>query len=330
MRQEKSLPDPPKTLKSIRDGFDAITKHVGLILFPILLDLFIWFAPHLRVKQRIERFLAGFSSLSTLENPELNEVLQTNQEVWGIIAERLNLVAALRSYPVGIFSLLGSIFPLKTPIGSPLFVEIRSAGAALLIVIGLLLIGMVLGTLYYTVVKQAALYDEVRLREAVSQWPWLIVHTLILGLIWFVLFMAISFLGGCIIVASALINITIAQGAIFLLSVAYLWMLFPLFFSPHGIFVEKKNAWRSVYDSIRMTNLSFLQTGFFIVLAMLITQGLNIVWQVPPENSWLMLVGIAGHAFVSTAVLAASFVYYQDMSRWIRELRAWSEAEIST
>jgi len=330
MRQEKSLPDPPKTLKSIRDGFDAITQHVGLILFPVLLDIFIWFAPHLRVKQRIDRFMAEFASLSTLDNPELNEILQTNQDVWGIIAERLNLLAALRSYPVGIFSLLSSIFPVQTPFGSPLFVEIRSAGAALLIVCGLLVVGLVLGALYYTVVKQAALHDEVRLREAVSQWPWLTVHTLILGLIWLMLFMAVSFLGGCIIVASALINMSIAQGAIFLLSVAYLWMLFPLFFSPHGIFVEKKNAWRSVYDSIRMTNLSFLQTGFFIVLAMMITQGLNIVWQVPPENSWLMLVSIAGHAFVSTGMLAASFVYYQDMSRWIGELRAWSEAEISS
>jgi hypothetical protein len=30
-----------------------------------------------------------------------------------------------------------------------------------------------------------------------------------------------------------------------------------------------------------------------------------------------MLVGIAGHAFVSTALLAASFIYYRDINAWL-------------
>lgn len=322
------MPEPPKTLKSIRAGFDAITKHIALILFPLALDVIIWFGPHLRIKKRIEDFMAGFGSLSTLENPELNEILQTNQEVWGVIAERLNLVAALRSYPVGIFSLLSSIFPIQTPFGEPPFVEIHSGVKALFLVVGFLLIGLFLGALYYVAVKQAALYDEVRWRDALSQWPWLMKHTVVLGLIWLALFMAVSLLGGCFTIASALISTPVAQGVLFLVSVVYLWLIFPLFFSPHGIFVERKSAWRSVYDSVRMTNLSFLQTGFFIILALLITQGLNIVWQVPPEDSWLMLLSITGHAFVSTGVLAASFVYYQEMSRWVKEVRAWSETDL--
>jgi hypothetical protein len=31
----------------------------------------------------------------------------------------------------------------------------------------------------------------------------------------------------------------------------------------------------------------------------------------------MMLVGIAGHAFVTTALLAASFIYYRDMNAWL-------------
>jgi hypothetical protein len=30
-----------------------------------------------------------------------------------------------------------------------------------------------------------------------------------------------------------------------------------------------------------------------------------------------MLVGIFGHAFVTTALLAASFIYYRDMNAWL-------------
>lgn len=74
-------------------------------------------------------------------------------------------------------------------------------------------------------------------------------------------------------------------------------------------------------QSIRLTNMTFFKTGLFIMLAILVNQGLNIVWQVPPESSWLMMISIIGHAFVTTGMLAASFVYYQEMIRWVEELQ---------
>ncbi len=329
MRRENSIPEPPKTLKSIRIGFDAITQHVGLILFPLILDLIIWFAPHVRIKRQIEGLVTSFFSVSSLDNAELNELLQASREVWTVLAERFNLVVALRSFPVGIFSLLSSLLPVKTPFGEPVFVEVKDPGTALLIVLFFLLMGMILGVFYYACVNRAALFDEVRWQDILAQWPWLVKHTLLLSLIWFALFLGISFLGGCFITGVAFISTSFAQVAFLLFSMVYIWMLFPLFFSPHGIFVEKKKAWRSVYESIRMTTLSFLQTGFFIILAVLITQGLDVIWQVPPEDSWLMLISITGHAFVSTGVLAASFVFYQDMNRWIKEIVLWQQREIS-
>jgi len=47
---------------------------------------------------------------------------------------------------------------------------------------------------------------------------------------------------------------------------------------------------------------------------------LSYLWQVPASDSWLMLVGIAGHAFISTALLSASFVYYRDMNKWLQDV----------
>jgi hypothetical protein len=46
----------------------------------------------------------------------------------------------------------------------------------------------------------------------------------------------------------------------------------------------------------------------------------------PEETSWLSLVGVAGHAFVTTGLLAASFIYYRDADRWVKAiLKYWSE-----
>ena len=37
-----------------------------------------------------------------------------------------------------------------------------------------------------------------------------------------------------------------------------------------------------------------------------------------PEDSWMTLLGIFGHSFVTTALLASSFVYYRDMTAWLQ------------
>ena len=81
-------------------------------------------------------------------------------------------------------------------------------------------------------------------------------------------------------------------------------------------------------QSIKLTNMTFFKTGLFIMLAILVNQGLNLVWQVAPENSWLMVISIIGHAFVTTSMLAASFVYYQDMIRWFEELNLISKPQL--
>jgi hypothetical protein len=44
---------------------------------------------------------------------------------------------------------------------------------------------------------------------------------------------------------------------------------------------------------------------------------LNTLWRVPQETSWLTLVGILGHGFVTTSLLAASIIYYRDGVRWV-------------
>ena len=91
----------------------------------------------------------------------------------------------------------------------------------------------------------------------------------------------------------------------------------PTFFSAHGIFISKMDAMRSILNSLRMVRFTLPNTGLFLLVFVVINIGLNFLWSSSPPNSWLMLVGIAGHAFVSTALLAASFIYYRDINAWL-------------
>ena len=318
--KREHLPTPPKVLEALRKGFDAITRHIILILFPIALDLLLWFAPHLRVKQHIEHFIADIYSLQSMYSPEFEEIMPAIQEIWQFIAERLNILIAIRSYPVGVFSFMSSLLPVNTPLGEPVFVEFSSLGFALLAGILLSIGGAALGGVYFSGVAQAALDDEVRWRKIFRNWPWISGQVLLLMLIWLALFTGVAVFGLCLISGAALFSASISQMVFLLYGAIVSWMLFPLFFSAHGIFVSKDKAWRSLKKGAQLTSMTFLKTSFFILIIILFGQGLNMLWQIPPENSWLMLISLLGHAFVSTGALAASFVYYNDMVQWAEKM----------
>jgi len=321
------LPESPNVFKSIKNGFDSITKHLILLVFPIGFDLILWFAPHLRIKTQIEQLILEMTEVSALLPADFNDVVETSQEIWGFAAERINLFIAMRSLPVGIFSLFTSIMPVEHPFGKPAFWEIPQFSSAIIIILGLFLSGLALGGLYFSGVKQAALFDEVRWRTIFHEWPRTSVQSLQLSLIWFVFFLGILVVGSCVATGITLFSASLGQIVILLFGIISFWLIFPLFFSPHGIFSQGEKAWKSLLTSIRLTNMTFSKTGLFIFLAILINQGLNMVWQIPPENSWLMVISVIGHAFVTTGMLAASFVYYQDVVRWFDEVQELSKPQ---
>ena len=319
-----TLPEPPNVIKSIRNGFDAITKHLILLLFPVGLDLVLWFGPHLQIKSLIEGLIVEMNNVSELMPADFGEVMEAGQEIWMVGAERINLLIGLRSLPVGIFSLFTGILPVENPLGTPMFWDVTNLSAAVLIVLLVFLVGLMLGGLYFSAVRQAALYDELKWRGIFQDWPRVSLQSGILSLIWIIFFTAILVVGSCAATGITIFSVSLGQMVIILFGVISFWLIFPLIFSPHGIYSKGQKAWKSLLSSIRLTNLTFLKTSLFILLVLLLNQGLNMLWQVPPENSWLMLISVIGHAFVTTGMLSASFVYYQDMNRWSEEIQSLS------
>ena len=316
------LPEPPNVLKSIRIGFDAITNHLVLLLFPLGLDLFLWFGPHVQIRSLINGLILEMNKTSQSFPADVAQVIQEGQAIWEVAADRVNLLIALRSLPVGIFSLMPSILPLKNPLGSPILWEIPSPGGAFAFTLVAFVAGLLLGGLYFSAVRQAAIFDEVKWRSILKDWPRVSLQSLLLSLIWVAFFLAVLVVGSCAATGVTLFSVSLRQIAIVLFGVVSFWLLFPLFFSPHGIFAQRERAWRSLVISIRLTNLTFMKTSFFIMLVILVNQGLHLVWQIAPEDSWLMLISILGNAFVTTGILSASFIYYQEINRWVEELKA--------
>lgn len=313
------LPPTPSLVRSIRAGFDAIANHILLIAFPLILDLFLWLGLHLKITTLTNSITDQLFNFYQNQDPGLSETIQLSQEAWRLIAEQFNLMAVLRSYPVGVPSLLVGRLPIATPLGVPRSLEIVSSGQVLAIWILLVLVGLLLGTLYFAVVAQITLDGKVNWRQMMTRWPRSIIQIICLALLLAVILLVISIPGSFLLALVMFGSLSYGQCALLLYVGFIFWLFLPLVFSPHGIFVHQYNVIDSLKASFNLTRRTLPTTVLFILAAFLISKGLDILWLVPAETSWLMLVGIIGHAFIATSLLAASFVYYQDADRWSRQ-----------
>jgi hypothetical protein len=317
MTDSQELPTPPRLIPALVAGFDAIANHILLIIFPLGLDLLIWLAPHLRLKSLIEALLAEMTLFSANEGPELTTMVEAGKEMWLQLAEQINLMMALRSYPVGVPSLMAASGTLETPFGIPRTIEIPTVGSAFVILVLLILFGLVIGSFFYLLVSQAALDNGLNWRQIFLDWPRASLQVLLLALIWVGLFFVVSIPASCLVSIATLAGFSFGQLSILLYGGFLVWLIFPLLFSAHGIFANRMSVGASIRSGVRMTNTTLPNTVLFVVAVIVLTQGLGLLWRVPPADSWLTLLGIAGHAFVVTGLLSASFIYYQTASYWI-------------
>jgi hypothetical protein len=308
--ENRKLPPPPGLITSMVRGFDTVANHVGIILPPILLDLFLWLGPHLRLKSFFQPLIDQLPTMAKAFPSNFPD-LATVQLAWTSFMNQFNLFIIMRTFPVGATSLLSLKMPGQTPLGVPQNLDAGSffgiIGWALL----LALIGCWIGALYYYWISGAALKPEVR-----SLWK-SIKQTTFLSLIWLGILLVCGLPAFMLVSVISFFSPLLGQVMFFLAALLLLWLAMPVFFSAHGIFTLQLDAFRSILGSLRMVRFTLPNTGLFLLLFLLINSGLNFLWNTPSQDSWWMLVGIAGHAFVSTALLAASFIYYRDINAWL-------------
>ena len=163
--ESQIMPVPPNTISSLRAGFDAVANQIAIILIPITIDLFFWLGPHLRVKSLVNGFINSLNIPSEISSTQSTEVLASSKEILQTAAEQFNLLSLLRTIPVGIPSLMAARLPLQTPGGAPAFFDISNPFIVTGIVLGMIIIGLVIGCLYYILVGQIALEGKLNLKS---------------------------------------------------------------------------------------------------------------------------------------------------------------------
>jgi len=314
-QQKDSLPPPPGIIASLRAGFDAVAGHISAILLPIALDVLLWLGPHVRLEQLAGPLITQFPDFYTTGVFSSINVRQL-QETWTQFVQQFNLLGLLRTFPIGVSSLMTATMPARTPLGEPVAIEVPSF-LGLVGWLGLLtVIGWICGGIYFHWISR--LVSEQQNAGAFQQMVQAVLQTILLSTTWLMILLMAAIPGLIFLSVLAVISMTLVQIAIFLLALTSLWFILPVFFSPHGIFTREQNAFSAILSSIQMARFTMPTSSLFVLIVFLISQGLNLLWSVPEEASWMVLVGIAGHAFITTALLAASFIYYRDTNAWLQ------------
>lgn len=301
----------PGLIATLTAGFELTTKHLWLIILPVVLDLFFWIGPRLSVMEVVEK---AASALSV--EPASAELVD---QMLGL-APQINLFTSLSLPLIGIPALMSGAVPESTPV-SPAVIQIQSPGIWLLLFLSLTGFGLLLTTIYLNLIGKT-IREERGAGMGIGPFARHVAVSAgrLLGLVFISL--ALLFLVMLPLLPLALLLGLVGIGALslavifagFALVVIYLSMAVP------GILLNGRPVRSAIAESIRLVHTNILQTLGLLVLILIIGNGMNQLWHLADDGSWLTVVSIAGHGFVSTALAVALFVFYRD--RFLRLGRA--------
>lgn len=301
-RKTTTLPGVWATLAA---GFDLTAKHLWLLFLPVLLDLFYWLGPRLRFDAVVNQALAALPPDMAL--PELTTQMAD-------LAARTNLFTTLTVQLVGVPALMVGVSPEQAPLAPPIW-SLASWSETLGLFVAFTVLGLLLTAVYYTLVA----YAVAQQRKGAPQWgAWsqrigrnwlrLLGLTLLFVLNALMIYLPLMFVGALFSLVSGVLGmLVLLMGPVLLL-----WLVIFLCFAPAGIVMNGRSVLRAIVESAQLVRINLWPT--LTLLLTIFLAGLLLDWLLllADMGTWLTLVNIVGHAFVSTALLAALFIFYRD------------------
>jgi hypothetical protein len=316
------------TLACLTAGFEIAARHVELILIPLVLDLFLWLGPRLSIGpilQRLKVSLMGPVDAGAVPA----EVAALYTRMSGVLDELsggFNLFSTLNPGPLsGVPALMPARLGVGRPFGAQPAIELASQGAALGAVALLAFVGLGLNAVYLKGVAGRVLEETAAPVPGPSSILKIWRQLTTLGLIYIAVVFALSLFLSILVTIIALISSAAAGIVMTLLMTTLIFLgisaVLHLVFTIPGMVHMRRGVLAAMRESLILTRADFLNVILLLGLVFIVSQGLSVVWMLPALDSWATLVGLVGHAFVSTALTGAIFVFYQERLRFLEALK---------
>lgn len=306
----------PKIFAAFKSGYETVSKHLYLVLFPIFLDLFLLFGYRITITEMIQDFIQQVM-LPASATPEIIAYWETLKNQMIEFFRYFSLTSFLRALPAGVPSLFYVAAFERNPLGEHHFIHLQRPGSVILVIIGMSLIGLLFGYFLYRLLSKATSPQPatsesfLELRSLLS---WILIPIISITFMFVVIIPAMLLIS----LIGALLPIFTMIGYFFL-TIGIVTLLTPFIFTPHLIFLEHKSIVQALLTSFRTVRLTNAKSTTFIFLGILVSYLTNMLWRIPSDDSWMLMVSIFGHGMISIILLAASFHFVIDARQRVRD-----------
>jgi hypothetical protein len=310
--------EKPNVIQALLSGFNTIASKPYLILLPVILDLFLWLGPAWRVVDAFRPFIQGLSNIPNMIGSDYAEMVQSYQDLLQEVLNNFNLATSLRTLPIGVPSLMVGELPFINPMGHPFIIDLKTNLQVVALWLLFLLFGFFLGNFYFQNISRQVMpsNEKETIKDSFRIFLQIILMPILLLFILLILSIPVLFL----VTVVTLINPVFGEFVIFVVGVIILWVLMPLIFTPHSIYLYKQNLIAAMMTSISVVRVSMGRTAWFVLASFVLIRGLDILWRSPAVDSWFLLIGILGHAFIVSSVIASSFHYFLDATKFTQTI----------
>ena len=316
---------PLGVIESLQKGFNFLNRHLWLILLPIILDAFLWASPRLSVSTLISNSLDALAAQSQTP-PEFALNFEMAVESMKSLGAEYNLFSLLAGPLTGMPSLFARLDFQPMAAQSGKVIELTTWESALIWIAVLIPLGILIGSFWLTLTVFTLRHERIISRAFLSRWGWVWLNVnLYLLILMAALLFASLFLG---VIGSFLM---ILFGSAGMMAFALLWILFVgfaiwlsigLFFVVIAVALDGVNVARAVWRSLNVVGRNALSTLGLLILIFLIMQGFASIWLRLSNQTWGLVLGVLGNAYLGTALLASAILFYQ--SRYHHWQKAWA------
>lgn len=329
---DKITVDGPKMpigfLASLWKGIEYVNAHPGILIFPVLLDAFLWFGPHLTIVNVMRTVFDWMASQAAADPNALTIITAAVQSL-----EKFNLFSLLSFIPLYPPSVLAATSPFQTPLGNPIVVPIGNGYLFLILLAGLPFISLLFGSVYWVFIGRAVKNGHWSIRDYLARWIRTVAVVVLLCVSFLVVILAfgfpILFLIWMIAGISPDIGGILAQAFIILGRSLVFWLVLFVMFSVHGTILFGDGVLGAIWNSLNTSRWLYPLSIWIPLLLIMLYFVSSSIWSLAPADNWAGAIGILGNAYTGSVVVSASMAYYIDKRRWIDEVKTYLQSRMA-
>lgn len=304
----------PAIITAFIAGFNTIANKPYLIIIPVLLDLFFWFGPSWRIVGFFQPYLQSLTTVPVFQTPEYADMLKNIQAIWAEIIANFNFALTIKTLPIGVPSLMVTKPAFTNPLGSTPTFDLESNLQVIGFWVLFLMVGFFLANVYFQNISKQIIASTSE--EGYKSWLRTFSQLVLIPIVFVIILLILSIPVLLLITVITIFSQAISTFMFLIIGLIILWILMPLIFTPHAIYLYRQNLVSAMMTSIKVVRVSMSQTAWFLLLSFILIEGMDYLWRRPPVDNWFLAVGIFGHAFVVSGVIAASFHYFLDATKF--------------